>query len=399
MSLMELRVFAEIINHNHAKYPDQLIYTVPYEYIFNFDDTKNRNSNANRIAKKLQTRYIFLDQQFYLEHFKENAVESFNPFPSIKHRPGENHFHVRIDVTLKKILALTSIGYTKGDIYLLRRLQHEASHHFYWLIRREQAFKYIWTIELEELKRLLSLENKYKLYSNFKVKVLEIVRKEFIGEWVEFEYKAIKKGKGGGVHSIQFTFKKGPKEEKEAPVGQGYPWEEKLVSMGVDPEGVKMIRAKARSGILDEKSQVLWNENYVRFSIEAIQQELKIKQADPKRKPIANIGGWIYAGLQNGQWNNHVAERRERIKNEIQMSLPLVVGEVDKEIPSPSMSDFNQVSFAASLDKQRIVLSPDDVQEYDQLYTVIHPEGMSFAFWMEQKNSCVKEGKTWVKYW
>ena len=388
MNFMELRVYNELLNYNHTANPDQLVYKVPYGYVFDFNDDKNRMANIRRIADQLQSRYFVFDREFMKEHFGDDAATSFNPFPEITHR--KDHFEVHLAPKLKKVLTMLKLGFTKGDIETLREFNHEISHTLYWLIRQQQTWGLTWTVELDDLKIKLGLEGKYEVYSNFKNKVLEIAKEEFKDTWVEFDYTPVKKGKGGTVKSIFFTFKNGPKQEKDSPAGHEFSWEETLLSLGVLPDKVQEIRSRVKAGSSDPERGIEWDSEYVRFSIEALVIQLKEIKKDKKKSQIKNQGGWIYSGLMEGHWNDQVKERKDKIQKEVQQTLNFPVpAEQPKSIKGLPVLLGNNDPY---------VLDIAEVEEWESLYKESKMEGKkTFAEFMAI-SKIEKKGERWVRY-
>ena len=386
MNLMEQRVYNEILNNNHKDNPDQLTYKVEYKFVFDITDVDNRMHNIRRISRNLQRRIFYFDREFMMEHFGENADASMVPFPGILYR--DDCFEVELYKDFKKILSMIHArGFTKGDIETLRSFTHEISNAFYWVIRQKQVFHNVWEVELEELKEMLGLAGKYEVYSNFKTKILDIAQEEFRDKWVEFEYQPIRKGQGGAVRSIKFIFKRGPADEKERPVGDEYEWEATLQAFGVNDEKVKMVCHRVRAAVVSELDFV-WDQEYVKYSIEGMKMELAEKKKNAHKNQIKNVGGWVYSGLVNGQWLDHVNARRQRIQGEVQQSLfpdavPVVLPPVAKVVSAGSDG--------------RTMLDSQAVVDWNVLYIESKmADKKTFEEFMASQR-IYKEGENWVR--
>lgn len=393
MAFIEKRVYYHILNYNHTKTPDQLVYEIAYEDILNPNDaiTGNRKSNAKRIANALQKRMFLFDSSFMKREFGEDAETAMTPFPEIN--CYDDHFKVQLWPRFKKILCLIGLGFTKGDLDTLKSFQHEISDNMYWLIRQRQVFMNTWKVELADLKELLDLSGRYEAWDNFKRKALDKAKADCKGTWSEFDYKAVKKGKGGGVHSIIFYFKNGPKEEKDIPPGEDYAWEESLLRHGVEPIKIKEIRQRVKinqEGRNEDKNITFyWDSDYVRFSLEALGNELKEKKKDKKKKQVQNLGGFVYTGLMSGYWIDYVNSRKEKIKNEVQQNLDFVNGSAR---PEPIAKIENKMNGSSSIH----VLQEQELLEWQELHLVSPQKDKPFEEFMNKNNYYMVDG-AWVR--
>lgn len=392
LNFIEKKVYYEILNHNHVKTPDVLVYSIPYEKVLNPNDaiTGNRKSNAKRIREGLMTRYFSFDASFMKKHFGQDSDSFMMPFPQVD--CYDDHFDIHLHGPFKRILTMVGLGFTKGDIDALRGFKYEVSDEFYWMIRQRQAWGTTWLVELADLKERLGMEDNYAVFQNFKTKVLDKAKEDHKDVWTEFEYKTIKKGKGGAVHAIQFFFKNGPKEEKEAPAGEDFIWEEKLLQLGLLPDKVKEIRQKVKVTQMGEDG-IVWDSEYVRFSLEAFQIELKEKKKTDKKTPIKNIPAYFYTGLGEGYWKEFVNAKKERIKAESQSVLELDFTYAEK--PSEKTS---QLLTRSSSSNQ--VLDLSQVGEWEDMYSeaikVPKYAAMTFEQFM-MHNHIEKQDERWMK--
>jgi len=397
MSYLEKRVYYHILNYNHTKSPDQLVYQIAYEDVLNPNDvaTGNRKINAKRIANALQKRTFLFDSSFMKREFGEDAETAMNPFPEINCYDG--YFNVQVWPRFKKILCMLGLGFTKGDLETLKSFQYEVSDNFYWLIRQHQVFANTWTVDLEELKERLDLVGRYSDWDNFKRKVLDKAKQDMMGTWAQFDFKPVKKGKGGSVESIVMYFKNGPKEEKEIGGREVYAWEENLLRHGVD--GVKVREIVSRVNINQEaiskekKIPFNWDQDYVRFSIEAMVSSLKEKKKDKNKKPVGNTGGLLYTGLMEGYWVEYVMKRKEQLRIEVQQTLNFASPELEAE---PVEKLALPVARALKENSDIQVLNDQHVADWEELHKVSPLKDKTFEEFMNDNNFYLTEGK-WVR--
>lgn len=300
MKLMERRLYTEILSFNHREEADELTYFIPYELI---TESKERQANKNfrrdfiRIAESMQSKILHLDQEFMKLHFGKDIRASLVPFPYIEYE--DMGFKITLERHFKIILTRLDLGFTKGDIELLRGLQHTYSHHMYWLIRYNQWRESSLSLEIEKLKEALGCAGKYKAIKDFKKWVLEPIRKEFSGTWVEFDYELIRKGRGGAAKAITLHFKSDVELEKGLSLGKVYNFERALEQYGITQQEIKKIRQYVTLGE-EVREGYHWNELYIHAVVQLVKEQYKKKKQNPHASQIRNMGAYILAVLKSG---------------------------------------------------------------------------------------------------
>ena len=315
LKLAEIRLYTEILNFNHREEPERLVYQVPYEHITQMEDkdaiSRKAAQEFRRIAKTLQQRVFELDKDFMKQHFGEDYEISIIAFPVIRYKQG--HFEFELNRYFKAILTKLDLGFTKGDIELLRQFKHEASHRLYWLIRYHQ-WKYkaqSIEVDLPTLKEILGCEGQYERYQNFKVRILEPIKEELKGTWVEFDYEAVKGGWGSAVQSIKFHFNNDIENEKSLKLGTAYDWEETLLKMGIVERDVVKIRHYVTQG-QEVKPSCPWDSFYIWACIRIAQDQIKQRNTNAKMEKIKNPASYLFAALTEGWWVEEVSELRKQ---------------------------------------------------------------------------------------
>ena len=325
LNVAEARVYTEVLNFNHREEPEKMEYAIPYESITHFMDKESIGKRAAtevlRITQSLQKRVFFLNKEIMQKHFDQKHPVSINPFPTIRYEDGS--FHILLNPYFKGLLLRLDLGFTKGDIDLLRGFKHEASHKLYWKIRSVQ-----WKLKgnkldipIEELKESLGVSNQYEgRFDNFKTIILDPIRDEFKGTWVEFDYELIKGGKGGKVQRIIFTFRSDFELEKLLKLGYTYKWEESLSNFGLLERDVIKIRHNVTYKA-EVKPGHIWDSFYVQSCIRIASQENAIKQNTKGRTKIKHIGSYLYKGMVDGWWVDQIAAMRPKDVPQNQMSI------------------------------------------------------------------------------
>ncbi|MEO1218663.1 MAG: replication initiation protein [Bacteroidota bacterium] len=309
MKLMELRLYTELLSFKHSEEPERLLYNIPYSAVTESDGRqadKNLSRDYMRLTKAFQKRVFDLDREFMQEHFGEKYPVSIVPFPRIRYE--EKMFEISIEPYFKQILVKLELGFTKGDIQILRSFKHTYSHRLYWIIRQNQWRKNTLTLELEELKSLLGCSGKYPRYNNFRKDVIEPVKSEFQGTWVEFDYEPVRKGRGGAVKAITFIFKDDMELSKALKLGEVYSFEKVLASYQLHEREIKKIRVKVT---LEEELQdgLCWTERYVNTVIELVKKTYQVKRKKSATAPIRKMGPYILKVLNEGWYIDKVKDR------------------------------------------------------------------------------------------
>lgn len=395
MNRVEKRVYYQILNINHAKTPDQLTYKIPFENVLNSNDfiSGNRKANARRISNALQKRIFMFDSTFMKREFGQDAEATIVPFPEITF--DDKHFTVSLWPRFKSILTLLRLGFAKGDFETLMSFKYDISDSIYWLVRQHQVFANTWKVGLSDLREMLELGGRYETWDNFKRKLLDNAKVDCKGTWSEFDYKAVKRGKGGEVIAVIFYFKNGPKEEKDIAIGDDYAWEESLLRNGVDAMKIKEIRQRVKinqEGFNETKHITFnWDSDYVRLSVEAMTDELKTARKNTNKKPIRNIGGFLYTGLMGGYWIEYVNSRKEKFKNEVQQNLDFT-----KEPTVKESKLVLPVSDPGVAMKKVEILTDEAVLEWEELHELSPEKIKPFEEFMNKSGFYLIEGK-WVR--
>ena len=325
LSITEINVYHEILNHNHKDNPGQLIYKVPFETVLHHDLDKNLARDRRRIAENLMNRKFYLAQEFMMEFLGIKKERYLIPFPTVDFDlENKKSFEVHLNTNFKKVLTLLDTGFTKGAIEDLREFKSKASKVFYWVARQKQTFKQVWKTTFEELKEEMDMSDQYPRWGNFLSRVLDPIHSEFKGTWMEFDLKLERKR--NKVKYIIFIFKHGPKDIADKPAGMVFEWEKDLLGWGVNAERVKEIRQRVKVNQQSEEYGFVWGKEYVVYSLEGARNEYNKKLQNARKQKaekgkstismVKNTGGWIVNGLMTGQWFWYV---REKINEQIRI--------------------------------------------------------------------------------
>lgn len=307
---VEWRVYSEILNDNHKANPGRLVYRIPYHLVF--EGSTNISRNRKSLQKSIQSKAVFLDRHFMKKYMQRDYEQGITLFPTVRYL--KECFEVELHPDFKKILTMTDLGFTKGDIMTVRGFKHDVSHAFYYQVRNIQSFKSIWVVSIDDFKKHLFIKG-YDDVRNFKRRVIDPIYEDTVGTWVEFDKDVyVRGGRGNKIVGLEFRFVRGPKDEKDKPVGFHFDWEGPLKRLGCNDLWIKKIRSFVKSGRVSQAGDggdIHWDSDYVVYSIEAAGIEYRQKNKDKHRVGVEDKPAWFAHGLVAGQWLAYANGKKE----------------------------------------------------------------------------------------
>jgi plasmid replication initiation protein len=207
----------------------------------------------------------------------------------------EGYFVLEFPNLLKPFLLQLKENFTVLDIRNILRLDSAYAMRFYEICKEKErlgAFEF----EIDKLKQMFNIENKYKNYFDFKMKVVVQAQNELMkNSELYFEFTEIKQGKK--VVKLRFVVKKNKLEEleeiplveqisatfKEAPII------EPLIEATPDVNEILLAQVKEYS--ISAQTIDSW---LAEVSVEQIQLAIDyVKQELQTNKKIKNIGGYL----------------------------------------------------------------------------------------------------------
>lgn len=138
---------------------------------------------------------------------REGATPDFDKLPLMayaKYRGAEGALRVRFNDEVMPYLLQLQKNFTKAQVAQLLKLKSPHSYRIYWLLKEYATFG-TRTINVDELKAILSLEGQYKQFPLFKLRVLDKAQLELSKTDLPFEYELLRQGAKRVTH-IRFTF-------------------------------------------------------------------------------------------------------------------------------------------------------------------------------------------------
>lgn len=178
------------------------------------------------------------------------------------------------------------------------------------------------TFSMNELREMLGLKkNEYKVFQNFKVKVLESARIELLEKTEKsFNWEAVKQGRGGKVVGVRFTF------DGEA-VTEAFEEKEQRNNLTEIKEDKKeeLPKENAQKEIFTDEIQETLNEllrlgvgektaraMIKKYNLDQIKEKMELLK---KQKSVENQAGFMISAIRE-DWHDEKAERKKREQEE-----------------------------------------------------------------------------------
>ncbi|TDB58537.1 replication initiation protein [Arundinibacter roseus] len=204
ITAVQLKVFLKIIASI-----DQSLDDIPEIKLSVKEITKFIGSGSKNIHTYLQEELSKLRKKD-INYEDENIRLESNFINTIVYHKKEGYFTFEIPSKIKPFILQIKENFTVIDIRNIMHLDSVYSIRFYEFCKEYERFKGF-EYELEELKRIFGIENKYKNYYDFKLKVLNQARNELIkNSELYFDYEEVKAGKK--VIKLRFKIRKNKKQ-------------------------------------------------------------------------------------------------------------------------------------------------------------------------------------------
>lgn len=180
------------------------------------------------------------------------------------------------------------------------------------------------------MKLILGLEGQYSdRFDNFRTRVLDPIKEEFNGSYVEFEYEPIRQGKK--VVGITFTFNSDFEQDISLRMKAPRKWEKLLLDKGIKENDITRMRYNVIHKVeILEGTESYWDDFYIEtvygLSFDKYTESIKSNKATSK---IHNFANFLYSALVKGWWLEEVFFKRN---------------EKSKKIPINQTSIFNHQS-------------------------------------------------------
>lgn len=206
LNLSEVRLILEAIHNVEKDDLDIKEYEIEVTSFLELIDTKNVSeySRVKDFCKTILSKPLEIPKG-------DGKFLYCNWFSNIEYDSRKRTIKYMFDSKLKPYLLELKDKFTKYDIRILLKFKSFYALRIYMLLKTQtwkgQTVEY--TVGVDELRELMKLETKYKLYGHFKSRVLEIAKK-YINEIsdIEIDFEDVKIGRK--VQEVKFIVKRKP---------------------------------------------------------------------------------------------------------------------------------------------------------------------------------------------
>lgn len=209
LGMIEQKLFASLISEITTDDKDFKKYKVEIKDISEF---MNLSSNAVYEQIKSASRNL-RKKEILIESIDEKGKKSFlatSLLSSARYKEGEGYLEFYIDPNLKPYLIAINGKQTPFTKYMIKnilKLKSSYSIRIYELLKQCEGIKKR-KFKLNELKKLLGVEDKYKDFRDFERRILKVAKKEINEKtdiWIDYE--KIKEGRRIGKISFEIQSK------------------------------------------------------------------------------------------------------------------------------------------------------------------------------------------------
>lgn len=278
LSLWEQRVILFMASMIRPGDSDFQTYTVKISELKKIAGLERDGSGYKRIedvTKKLLSKVLSIKEK------GADILLQVSWLSSARYFYGEGYVQLRFDPDLKPYLLQLKKCFTRYRLKNVMYLKSSYSIRLYELLKQCESVGER-TFSLENLRAILGIEpGEYKLYSNFKNRVIKPSQKEINSEKTDLRFDFVEKKKGRKVAEIIFRIRsdKVAKEEKES--APFVPDEQKTIS-GLEAELISMKLSKKQAQAMVKK----YPEDRIRRNI-----DMTLKKAE--KGEVINIPAFL----------------------------------------------------------------------------------------------------------
>lgn len=267
------------------------------------------HSNTYGVLRNITKRLVSRVLEFYDQEKKEFTQASW--LSGAKYKEGRGTVTLHFDPLLKPLLLQLQSYFTKYELGQVLRFKGQYTIRFFefrksFLGRNKQEVEFT----LQELRDILGIKkNEYKIFRDFKNRVLEPARLELLEKTGNsFEWEALRQGRGGKITGVYFVFdgeeEKTIKESLSLRNGSLFATqsEESTQSKKVSDASVDLlINCGVSLGTARELAES-YDEAYIK-------EKAAIAAAHPEY--VKNKAGFLIKAIQEN-WNSPEVEEKKR---------------------------------------------------------------------------------------
>ncbi|MFY7827276.1 MAG: replication initiation protein [Flectobacillus sp.] len=281
MSLMETRLFVALLARINKGDTEFALCRIPIaEVCANVDGGKSYIEVKEAVIK-LSSKVITIET---VDNNGKHEIISDPLMATCRYKDGSGFIVAQLNHFVKPYLLQLKGNFTVAEIKVLLQLRSYYSYRIYWLLKSTAYSANNLTIEVQELRSILGIENQYPNFYDFKRWVLLVSQKELASTDMSFSFKEIKDGRA--VKYVEFAIDRQMILRLDEDIILPVAIQSKLSENGISLNSMQEISDLLKSGVIDD--------DYILYVI----NELSKKK---DRGNIKSLSGAIYVAIVKQQ--------------------------------------------------------------------------------------------------
>lgn len=281
MSLMETRLFVALLARINKGDTEFALCRIPIsEVCANVDGGKSYQEVKEAVVK-LSSKVITIET---MDSNGKREIISDPLMATCRYKDGSGFIVAQLNHFVKPYLLQLKGNFTVAEIKVLLQLRSYYSYRIYWLLKATAYNASNFTIEVQELRSILGIENQYPNFYDFKKWVLLVSQKELASTDMSFSFKEIKDGRS--VKLVEFIIDRQMVLRLDEDIILPVVIQSKLSENGISLNSMQEISDLLRAGTIDDE--------YIMFVINEL-----TKKKD--RGSIKSLSGAIYVAIAKQQ--------------------------------------------------------------------------------------------------
>lgn len=301
-SVWETRVFTKMVSLVQMDDEDFRNYKLNIRDLISFFDVNDHDAHRKikMVPQSLMKKIItipYKNEKGETRFFQTGIVSSAT-LPEKQDGYIELSFHPNLKPYLLK-LQRTFLTY---DIRNVLKISSTYSIRIYELLKQYEGLGKR-KFDLEDLKLVLGVADKYKLYGHFKQRVIVKAQKD-LKKYTDISFSFEEQKKGRKVVAITFFIQNNSKKGEKAKGNN--------IQIAVKAHNLSVVAQKLQEwGVASEKIksyQETYSEDYLGKRIQYVANQVLVKEK--QGKPILNIAGYFMSIVDNENLVDHVTEQK-----------------------------------------------------------------------------------------
>ena len=255
-------------------------------------ETPNTNhSYMQQVTKDLLSKVVIIKES--------NKTIQTGWLSSAVYIHSEGAVELRFDPNLKPYLLKLKERFTKYHLKDVIRLKHSYSIRFYELLKQYESIGFRYFL-IEELKRILGIQDDYKLFGDFKKRILVPVKKEFDEKY--------------SMRELDFTFEYSEEKEGRKVIGLTFEISKPPVQLELfdkdnagENDSINLDHEDLIAALINFKLTKKQTTNLLKkYSVERIKSNIEVTEKKIKSKEVKNPPAFLLDAIEGDYASNQI---------------------------------------------------------------------------------------------